>query len=363
MKILHLSGALTWRGGEQQLLYLYEELKWQNVEQFVVCPYGSELFNRLKKTDNEHVIGYKKSSGINLFFASALKKICKKNNIDIIHAHDAHAHTAAFLSARFFGNKTPLIVSRRVDFAIGKSLFSRLKYNHSSIKAIICVSEAIKEIMARDIKNKNILKVVHSGIDINRFPNKEKTGKLKQLLNLNDNTLIVGNTSAIAPHKDYFTFVNTVAIIKNTMPDVHFVIIGSGPLENEIRDYIKQKDLTANITLTGFRNDVPELLPDFDVFLITSKTEGLGTSILDAFACHVPVVATNAGGISELVKDNVSGLLAEIGNASQLAEKVLSLLNDEALKRKVIEGATSKLNVFTKAQTAKRTLEVYESRT
>ena len=361
MTVLHLSGAITWRGGEQQLLYLYEELKLQNIEQFVVCPLGSELYKRLKKTNIDNIIGYKKNSSINLFFASTLKKICKKYKVDIIHVHDAHAHTAAFLSAMIFGNKTPLIVSRRVDFPIGKSWFSKLKYNHSSIKAIICVSEAIKKIMAVDIKNKNILKVVHSGIDLNRFPHKEKTGKLRQLLKLNEDTVIVGNTSAIAPHKDYFTFVNTAAIILNSMPEIHFIIIGNGPLENEIKDYIKQKGLTKNITLTGFRNDIPVLLPDFDVFLITSKTEGLGTSILDAFACNVPVVATNAGGIGEMIEDGITGLLGEVGNAAQLAEKVVLLMQDESLKRKVKEGATAKLNSFTKEQTARKTLEVYKN--
>lgn len=360
MKILHVSGAMSWRGGEQQLLYLCEELKLHHVEQLVVCPVGSELYNRLQKTDIEHVITYKKNSGISLFFASALKKIGKKHKVDLMHVHDAHAHTTAFLSAWLLGNKTPIIVSRRVDFPIGKSWFSKLKYNYRSISSIICVSEAIKKIMSVDIKNKNILSVVHSGIDLNRFPFKEKTGKLRPLLNLNEATVIVGNTSAIAPHKDYFTFVDTAAIILIFMPQIHFVIIGNGPLEDKIKDYINQKGLTKNITLTGFRNDVPELLPDFDIFLITSKTEGLGTSVLDAFACNVPVVATNAGGIGEMVENGKTGLLANVGNATQLAENVTMLLKDELLRRKIKEGAAAKLRSFTKEETAKKTLEIYK---
>jgi len=360
VNILHLSGANSWRGGEQQLLYLHDALKKQNVTQIVVCPLNSELYNRLKNRNKEQLIGYKKSSSLNLSFALRLKKICIQHKVDIIHVHDAHAHTRAFLSAWIFGNKTPVIVSRRVDFPIGKSWFSKLKYNHKSIRQIICVSEAIKVIMAADIKNKQVLTVVHDGIDADRFPFKSKTHKLRPLLKLSEDAIVIGNTSAIAPHKDYFTFADTASVILKTLPQAYFVIIGSGPLEQEIKDYIKQKGLVENITLMGFRNDVPELLPDFDIFLMTSKTEGLGTSILDAYACNVPVVATIAGGIIEIVEAGITGLLAEVGHAEQLAQQVIFILNDDALRKEIIKNASEKVKSFTVEQMSDKTMVIYK---
>ena len=215
--------------------------------------------------------------------------------------------------------------------------------------------------MSKDIKNKDILSVVHDGIDVNRFPFKIKTNKLRPLLNLNEDAVVIGNTSAIAPHKDYFTFVDTASVILKTLPQAHFVIIGNGPLENEIKNYIKQKELTGNITLTGFRSDIHELLPDFDVFLMTSKTEGLGTSILDAFACNVPVVATRAGGIPEIIETNITGLFAEVGSSGQLAQQVILLLSDINLRRKIIDSASNTLNNFTQKQMADNTYNVYKS--
>jgi len=359
MKIIHLSSAITWRGGEQQLAYLYEELNSKNIEQIVLCPENSELYKKFKKKGFEKLIGYKKISSLNIAFALKLKKICRENKVDLIHVHDAHAHTFAFLSALLFFNKTPVIVSRRVDFPIGRSIFSKIKYNHKSIHKIICVSNAIKNIMHKDIKKADKLITIHSGIDTKRFPYQNHTNKLRELLNLDEDTIIIGNTSAIAPHKDYFTFVDTAEIIIEKIPNVHFVILGDGNMHNEISNYIKSKNLQKHFSLLGFRENIHELLPDFDVFLLTSKTEGLGTSILDAFACSIPVVATEAGGITEIVIHNETGLLAQIKNPQQLADNVIKLITDNSLKTMLTRNAKKKLNDFTKQQTATKILEVY----
>lgn len=360
MTILHLSGAKGWRGGEQQLLYLAVGLAGMGVKQYFACPEGCELYKRLMAEGFTDIITYKGNPAFNPGFSLRLRKLCRQKGIGMIHTHDAHAHTTAFLSAALWGNTTPVLVSRRVDFPIGRGYFSKLKYNHASIRAIICVSEAIRQVMLKDITDKTKLFVVHSGIDEKRFPLRAPSGRLHELLGLEPETKIVGNTSALAPHKDYFTFADTAALITETRTDVHFVVIGSGPLENDIKKYVSQKGLDARFTFTGFRNDVPELLPGFDVFLITSKTEGLGTSVLDAFACGVPVVATAAGGLSEMVTDGETGLLAPAGNADLLARNVLTLLADEALKLKITTAAAARLNDFSTKNTALKTREVYK---
>jgi len=360
MNILHVSGATGWRGGEQQLMYLFEELALKNISQHLFCPFSGPLNLKVSEKNTEHVIAYKKTAALSLNTALKLKRLCKEKNIDIIHVHDAHAHTMAFLSAFLWGNKTPIVVSRRVDFPIGRSFFSKIKYNHFSIKGIICVSQAIKTIMQHDIKNTQILSVVYSGIDDGRFVYKSKTNKLRALLGLNQEAIIIGNTSALAPHKDYFTFVDTASLILKEIENTVFVVIGEGPLEVEIKNYVKTKGLEKQFFFTGFRNDIHELMPDFDVFLMTSQTEGLGTSILDAFACKVPVVSTNAGGIAEIVSDGISGCVAGIKDPDALCRMVCELIKDEHLKNKMIEGGMHKLQFFTKQKMASETLEIYK---
>ncbi len=359
LKVLHISSAVSWRGGEQQLLYLHQALQNKNIEQIVVCPLNSKLYQYLLNSENANLIGYKKSPLFSLFFALRIKRICNQEKISLIHAHDSHAHSFAFLSSLIYGNKTPLIVHRRVAFPVSNSWLSKLKYNHKSIHLIVCVSEVIKNLMSKNIRNSNVLKVVHDGIDLNRFPNKSKTHRLRSLLNISDDTFIIGNTSAIDRYKDYYTFVDTAEIILQSIPKVHFVVIGSGSLENEIKAYINQKQLTDYFSFTGFRVDIPELLPDFDLFLMTTRIEGLGTSLLDAFACRVPVVSTNAGGIVEIIKHKVSGMLANIGDSKQLAENAIQLLNDEILRENIVDGATKTLQNFTTNKMANNIISLY----
>src|SRR5690606_38089208 len=161
----------------------------------------------------------------------------------------------AMIAATFFGNPTPLILSRRVDFPIKKNWASNFKYNHPAIKRIICVSEKIKEITATGISQKEKLLTVHSGIDLNKF---KKSDKLRKELKIGSETKLIGNTSALADHKDYFTFVDVAEKISNDNPDYLFLIFGKGPLEKEIQDYIQSKRLEKTILLMGFRKDIPE---------------------------------------------------------------------------------------------------------
>jgi glycosyltransferase involved in cell wall biosynthesis len=111
--------------------------------------------------------------------------------------------------------------------------------------------------------------------------------------------------------------------------------------------------------MAGFRQNVPELLKELNVLLLTSKTEGLGTTILDAFASGVPVVATRAGGIPEIVEHKVSGLLADVGNARQLSQMVEMLTNNEDLRKNLVSNAKNKVKKFDYKLTAQKTLSVY----
>lgn len=355
-KVLHISTAISWRGGEQQLAYLLDELT-DELEQFVLCAKGSQMEAFCQKNNIDH-FATKKHGSFDVFFAKTIKKLCRDLSIDICHVHDSHAHTFAILAA-FMGNKTPLIVSRRVDFPIKKSFFSKLKYNHSSVAKILCVSKKIKEITAVDIVDQSKLAVVYSGIDLNKFG--QRKGLLQKELKLPKGTLLVGNTSALADHKDYYTFIDAAEKVIKHQKDIHFAIIGTGPLAENIKAYAKTKNLNQQLSFLGYRTDITEILADLDLFLITSKTEGLGTSIIDAFACKIPVVATAAGGIPELVEDEVSGLLCPISDSSCLSKSILRLSRDKSLADKLIKGASEKVKSFSKKQTAKETLKHYQN--
>ncbi len=359
MKIMHISSALTWRGGEQQIAYLIEGLKAAGVDSLVFCASGSEMKKYCAQNDIPFST-YIKKGGVSFSAARALANAAKSNLVDLIHMHDAHAHTYAVMAATFFACKQKMVLSRRVDFPIKSSFLTQWKYNHSSIKKIICVSKFIENLVRSAIKNPNEVTTVHSGIDPGKF-SLQKTGKLRDLLNIKSDVFLIGNIAALAPHKDHFTFVDACEIVLKNQPTFQFVVIGGdGGTRKEIERYIQEKNLQKSIHLLGFRNDVPKLIKDFDLFLFSSKTEGLGTSVIDAMAAGIPIVTTNAGGIPEIIDHLENGWLANVGQAKDLAEGVLFAKGQPEATKNWIASGKQKLALFDKRTVASKTANIYK---
>lgn len=359
LKVLHISSEKTWRGGEQQIAYLIDELNQLEVENDVLCDESSEFERYCRDHSITHYLA--DFHGVFALMRTAIMLKELANKYDLVHVHTSKGHTVAFYSY-LFGSKAKLIISRRVDFKPGRGFLTKFKYTFSTIRKFICVSDAIRNIMTTYLGSAWINKclTVHSGVDLNKEDNSEKLN-LRQQYDLGEEVKIVGNTSAIADHKDYFTFIDSADLLYQKNKNVAFFILGDGPLEEQVKEYAAIKDVSDRIFFTGFVSNPIAYLKNFNVFLITSKTEGLGTSIIDAFACKVPVVATEAGGIPELVIDMETGILCDVQNAEQLTVGVELLLSNEALRLQLVNNASKHLSNFTKEATAKKTLAVYKS--
>lgn len=356
---MHVSTPQTWRGGEQQVAYLATELRKLHQNQVLMVAQGSAMERFCANEGLVHHAAPKKSS-MPFGFARQLAHWAKHHEASLVHAHDSHAHTACIIAVVFFGLKAPIVLSRRVDFKVGKSWLSRFKYNHRQIKKILCVSGAIKAVMMQCIKRTERLEVVYSGVDTGKFP-REIPGILRKEYQIDESTPLVGNVAALADHKDYFTFVDTVKLLVERGVKAAFFIIGDGPQREEITAYVNALGLQKHIIFTGFRKNISHILPELDLLLFTSKMEGLGTTILDAWSAGVPVVATAGGGIPELVKHGETGLLAEVKNPEACAEHVMHLLTNPQERKAIINAAQTKVQSFSKEVTAQKTLDVYHS--
>lgn len=328
------------------------------INNLVACRRGSAF----EKHCREQGISYFSlpfSNSLDLRTGLALRRICTTEGIDLMHLHSSKSHGVAVLSA-WLGNPTPMVLSRRVDFPLKRNWLSQKKYNHSGIRKIACVSDAIKAMVQKDIDEPAKAITIYSGIDLQKFRPEQKSRRLREQFAIPDHHWLIGNTAAMAPHKDYYTFVDTAALLAAQHFPATFFIIGKGPLEEDIRAYVAEKGLQDKIIFTGFLDNIPEVLPELDLFLMTSKTEGLGTSLLDAFASKVPVVATAAGGIPEIVKHEQSGLLADVGDSHQLAKEVMRILHNTALRAKTVQGGWELVQEFDKRITAEKTLALYQ---
>lgn len=356
--ILHISTPLTWRGGEQQLFYLIEALSVFPVKQYLFCPEGSVLEQKVKSLPVE-VKTFRKNSGFDPLAAWKLKRWISSVKPDLLHAHDAHAHTLSILS-HILGVRKPVILHRRVDFPIRKKWFTLYKYNHRCIRRIICVSHAIEEILAKSLENTDRIVTIHSGFKPVVSDKEAAAETLRKLAGVPPGAPLVGNVSALADHKDYPTFLHTAAQLRKGGFEGHFVIMGDGELKAELLELRDQLDLKNSVHFLGFRENARSLIAGLDCFLFTSKTEGLGTTVLDAMSAGVPVVATRAGGIPEMVKDRQTGLLCEIGDVQSLSGSVLEMLQNHELRNQCVQQARDLLHSFSVDEMARKTLGLYK---
>ena len=358
MVILQLISIKYWRGGEQQVVSLVEQLKKQGVNNHLVVSKGSELEKYCRANDLSFTaINF--WNGFNLLAAWHLKKLCQRLQIDVVHMHCSPAQTLAICS-HILGNKTKLILSRRVIFPIRQNNLSLKKFNHPAIERIICVSESIKKVLSRDIKRKDIFDVVYDGIDVESITTLKTNNSIRKELAL-EGKIIVAIIAALSPEKDHTTFIEAAKILCDVQQNFHFLIIGTGSEEARIKDLVHKYHLEGAVTLTGFRNDIPDILQEIDIFTLTSIKEGLGSSIIEAFANKVPVVATNTGGIPELVIHEKTGLLVQPRHPKDLAREIRNLANDQVLRDTIIEGAWQHMQQnFRIENTAEKTANIYQ---
>ncbi|MBC7450344.1 MAG: glycosyltransferase, partial [Cytophagales bacterium] len=229
--------------------------------------------------------------------------------------------------------KAKLFFSRRVDF-IPKGFFTLKKYNICD--GIICVSEAIQTILQHaGVSTKTT--VISDCIDPREL---DRTRALLLLKEFNiHNKIIIGTTAALVDHKDPITLVKAIRILSSIRKDVVLIHFGDGPLESEVRSLIREYKIEDQYKLAGFKNNVEDYFSIFQYFVMSSREEGLGSSVLDAFVYKVSVISTNAGGLAELVRGR--GYVTEKSNPALLAETLLKAIENPKETAEYIEAAAA----------------------
>ncbi len=346
LSVLHVSTETGWRGGEQQVKLVTDGLVRRGHQVKVLSPPGAALL-----ADRENA-GIGEPMPVRWgewdFAASALiARTAREMNADLIHAQTSHAHTLALRAARKLN--IPLFVSRRVDFPVGNNWFSRRKYQHPAVW-YIAISDAIKDVLTISGVDASRILVVHSGVAPDRFPMRGKTRdeELARRWGARPGVPLLLNVAALTDHKDQTTLLKAAAVMKQRGVAFRLIIAGSGELENQLKALQQQLGLSKEVQLAGYVSDLSTMYPAADIFVMSSHLEGLCTSILDAMSAGVPVVATSAGGIPEIVKHEENGLLAPPKAPEALAEQLIRLIDDSDLKNRLREaGRKTVLTGFT----------------
>ena len=356
IKILHLETALEWRGGQQQIVYLLQGLIANGIQTVLACSPKSEIMKYCRK-NNLPVLPVEIGHGWDFSAARQIARFMQENAFNILHAHSSHALSLSLL-VKTMRRSVKLVASRRVDFSVNKPVIGSLKYNNRLIDRIVCISENIARVLQQDGVDARKLTVIHSGIDVHRFVGVE-TSELRAELNISSEHLIVGTVAALVGHKDYPTLMQAAQLVCKKRADVTFLAVGDGGDRGKLNALHKELGLGDCFRFVGFRSDLQRFYNLFDIFVLSSYLEGLGTSVLDALACGLPVVATRAGGIPEMIVHEQNGLLVEKKNPRELAAGIERLINDDALRERLSQNARQSVKAFSYENMVQKHLMLY----
>jgi L-malate glycosyltransferase len=319
----HLDTARTWRGGQQQVLLTVLGLRGRGHRAVLVAHPEGVLYRRASEGDD--LIPLATRSEVDLASAWRLARVIAMHRPTILHAHDPHAVAMASMALSFGVGPVPptLVISRRVDFHLQKHSFSRWKYRQ--VTCFIAASSAIADILAADGVPRSRIVVVHDGIDVDTVMRTSAADVHAQFWFPKGSPVVV-NVGALVNHKGQKFLVDAMARVRRRVADAQLVIFGEGELRGALDRQIRELGLEKHVVLAGFRDDVLALTRSADLFVMSSVTEGLGSTLLDAMAMGLAVVGTRAGGIPEAVADGETGVLVPPGNADALADAIVRML-------------------------------------
>ncbi len=332
MFVVHIDTAETWRGGQNQALLTALGQAARGHRVILVAHPDGELRRRAETLVETVPIG--PHGEVDLRAGWQLSRLTKRWQPDVVHAHDPHGVALGALALSLgAGDCRPILVAaRRVDFHIRGNAFSRWKYRQ--VDCFITASRAIAVMLAEDGVEPERITTIHEGIDVERVQ-QAPTANVHEEFWMPAGAPVVGTVAALVAHKGQKHLIDAAPLVLRHVPDARFLILGEGDQRPPLERQVKELHLEKHVLLPGFRTDVLSLLKAFDLFVMSSVTEGLGTSLLDAMAAARPIVATRAGGIPEVVIDDETGLLVPVKDHVRLAEALVRVLKDPALRARL----------------------------
>lgn len=365
MKVIHINGAGSWGGNEQQMGDFIPELERLGVENIIFGRPDSPLHKYCQENHIPFITAKDGKLGKKANYRY-LKEIVSEYKPDVLHLHSSNAVTLFMISDILYSLKTPTVQSKK---GMGRSMsfLSKIKYNYKNIDKIICVSGATKDSMEKDVirkRNKDKLLVIYDGINFERLKT-DAQDNLRRIYDISKSKFLIGNIANHTAAKDLPTLLKMMhhLVYNLNFKNIHLIQIGEFSWMTEgLKSMCSELKLEDYITFTDFKQNANSFLSQFDLYVMSSEREGLPLTIYEAFYKRVPVVSTKAGGTPEVIIDGENGFLAEVGDFKILAEKIKLLLESPEIQSEFRDKSFDLVNEkYSTCETAKNTLAVYKS--
>lgn len=359
LSLFQIDAGREWRGGQRQSFFLAKEL-WRNGYSFQLVVQPGSPLHRKATDEGIPVIPLKIRSEADVLAISRLALAMKRKKCRLANFHDAHSVAVGSAAASLA--KVPVrVISRRVDYPLKKNLLSRRKYSQN-VDAIIAVSESVKNILVEGGIDKRLIRVIPDGIDFAPYENKSSRDYLRHELSFAPDDYLVGIVAQLTDDKGHKYLIKASQYLREHTPKIKIVIVGEGPMQLELSKQVKEVKGEDMVFFLGYREDIPQILHSLDVFVLSSDHEGLGSIIMDAMACRLPVVATRAGGIPEVVHHQKTGLLVPPQRPKLLANAILKVYEDKELAQRLgKQGYNDVHEKFSAESMAWKAMDLYES--
>ncbi len=261
----------------------------------------------------------------------------KKNDIGIVHTHSSKAGILGRLAAKLAGVKIIIHTVHGWSFhdyqpIFLKRLFILLERFVAMFTDKLIVVSYYDQAKGLEnyIGDQAKYCLIRYGIDYAEF--NINSSSIRKELGLDNNDLVVGMVACFKPQKCPQDFIKLACLVNRDIPEVKFVLVGDGVLRKKVEELISVSNLKENMILTGWRRDIPDILAAFDVFVLTSLWEGLPITLLEAMAGAKAAIATDTGGVREVIKEGRTGFLVQSHDMEELANKLAGLLRDNTLR-------------------------------
>ncbi|MBN2569755.1 MAG: glycosyltransferase [Deltaproteobacteria bacterium] len=360
-RIIYVIGQLGFGGAERQLLELVQRLDRAKYEPTVVClSEGAGMQSEYEKVCE--VIIVKKGMRYDITRLPRLIRIFRRIKPCIVHGYLSTGVLWGTLAAKIAG--VPFIVGgwRLADpnDAIRYRVINKFAgvFNHLMISNTVLMRDILVQ---RDGLHSGMIQVIPNGVSLDRFEDLPSTDEVRARLGLSKTAMVIGSVARFFPQKDHRTLIKAVSELCSRGIDVECLLAGDGVMKNDVEKLSHELGISRKVHLLGTCTDVPDVLKAMDVFVLSSRWEGMPNVILEAMACSKPVVATRVGGSPEVVVDGETGLLVTPGDPVVLADAVGKILSDEELRDRMGRSGRRRIEeVFTVDKMVMETEAAYD---
>ncbi len=273
--------------------------------------------------------------GVSMIYPRRLIEFIRRSKCDIVHTHSGCWPKVAAACSRIGNVKLVYTEHGRTHPDPRLTVFLDALAARATDR-VVAVSEPLRKyLISRVGVPENKIMTINNGIDTERFRPSNDGVAVRRELGYSDNEVVIGIVARLAPVKNHRYLIDAFRLVAQKAPQARLLIIGDGPLRTSLQDFTAAYDLDDRVTFLGDRMDVPRLLTGVDISVLSSQSEGISLTLLEAMSSGLPVVATAVGGNPDIIQDRKNGLLVDTDNVPAFADSLSTLVESSELRSKM----------------------------